>query len=134
MEVHEQIYPESADVPKLAYEFTGEYPCEAHENPEIIRALSREVETWIASWQEASLAMLPIGGRYIIRDGRGINGLPRSHVLDVSQAEEVMKCCEYTGSEQQKWAVENKLAVEVDSWYVPFVTASPELLVQFGNQ
>jgi ribosomal peptide maturation radical SAM protein 1 len=134
MEVHEQIYPDSADVSKLAYEFTGEYPCEAHEHPEIIRALSREVEKWIASWQNASLTMIPVGGRYIIRDNRGIEDLPINHILDGSRAEEVMKCREYTGSEQQKWAVENKLAVEVDSWYVPLVTASPELLVQFGNQ
>ena len=53
------------------------------------------------------------------------------YILDAAQAREVMKTCVYRESEFQTWAIEKRLGVVIDSWYVPLVTASPELLLEF---
>lgn len=129
--VYSMIYPEWADITNLAYYFVGEYPSEAFEFPEIIQKISHEVEIWQTTWQKTTLVLIPFADYYIIYDTRGINGKDTQHILEYAEAKEVMRYCAYTGSERQTWAVEEKLAVLVDSWYVPLVTASPKLLVEF---
>ena len=57
----------------------------------------------------------------------------KTHFLDYQQAKETMAYCEYQGGETQKWAVKQKLGVVLDAWYVPLVTASPELLLEFES-
>ncbi|UCH92960.1 MAG: RiPP maturation radical SAM C-methyltransferase, partial [Candidatus Aminicenantes bacterium] len=111
MEIYKQIYPQWADIDKLAYEFTGDYPCEAHENPGLIRELQREITAWKTSWQTSNLIMTPSADYYIIHDTRRMNGKPGNHILDDSQAKAVMIYCEYNGSPYQKWAVEEKLGM-----------------------
>ncbi len=134
LKIYKHIYPQWADTDKLAYEYTGDYPCGAHENPGIIRALVKEIALWKQEWKKTRLEMVPFAGRYLVNDDRGIHGMEKSHILDFPKAEGVMKYCPYTGSGDQDWGVEKKLGVVVDSWYVPLVTASPELLLQFGNE
>ncbi len=68
---------------------------------------------------------------YAIRDGRNICEKVKSHALKYTGAREVMRYGPYKDSKYQKWAVEKKLGVIIDSYYVPLVTASPELLMQF---
>jgi ribosomal peptide maturation radical SAM protein 1 len=130
MEIYKQIYPDWAEIDKLSYEFTGDYPCQAHENPEIIQEIVSEISLWKDSWKKSILAMISFTDHYIIKDSR-INGENRTHIIDYAKAKEIMRYCIYNESQYQKWAVEQKLGVVVDGWYVPLVTASPELLIQF---
>jgi ribosomal peptide maturation radical SAM protein 1 len=128
--VYNMIYPEWADVNKLAGWFAGDYPCEAHEHPQLIEKIVEEVDLWKTVWKTTYLVMVPFNDCYLIldnRDGRG----KKQHVLDYRKAKEVMTLCPYNESEYRQWAVEEKLGARVDSWYVPLVTASPELLLQF---
>jgi ribosomal peptide maturation radical SAM protein 1 len=131
--VYNMVSPDWADVDKLANLFTGEYPCESHENPELIEEIANEVETWKQSWRKVNLNMIHFADYYCILDSRKIDGEDKTHTLDYSQAKEVMKHCTYEESQYQKWAVEQKLGVVVDSMYVPLVTAKPELLLEFGS-
>lgn len=131
LEIYKQIYPEGTEIDKLAYEFTADYPCESHEHPELIREIADQVETWKKSWKTSTLKMIPFSNYFIVYDSRGINGKNKNHILDSARAKEIMVYCIYNGSENQKWAVKEKLGVVVDSWYVPLVTASPELLLEF---
>ncbi|MCK4766457.1 MAG: RiPP maturation radical SAM C-methyltransferase, partial [Candidatus Aminicenantes bacterium] len=131
--VYKMIYPEWADIDKLAFEFVGEYPCEAYEHPELIQNIADELEYWRQTWKNSNLIMIPFSDYFIIHDSRNIPGTNQSHILDVSQAKEIMTYGIYEESENQKWAVEEKLAVVVDSRYVPLVTASPELLLKFES-
>jgi ribosomal peptide maturation radical SAM protein 1 len=128
--VYDMIYPEWADVDKLAYWFVGDYPCEAHENPQLIKKITEEIVLWKKVWQATYLVMVPFQENYLILDNRDNNG-KKQHVLDYQEAQEIMTTCKYHESEYQQWAVEEKLGVLVDSWYVPLVTTSPELLLQF---
>lgn len=124
------VYPEWADVDKLAYRFAGDYPCESHEHPELIREIAGEINTWKNSWRNAKLIMIPCAGSFIIydnRDGRTV----KNHLVDAPRAREIMTPAVYSDSANRKWAVEEKLGVVVDSRYVPLVTTSPGLLLEF---
>lgn len=131
VEIYKQIYPEQAKIDKLAYEFIGDYPSEAHENPELIRELQEEVTAWQTSWKKSNLAMTPFADYYVIHDTRAKNGKPKKHILDEPQAREIMRYGPCNGSESQTWAAAEKLAVVVDSRYVPLVTAPLDLLLKF---
>jgi ribosomal peptide maturation radical SAM protein 1 len=129
--VYKMIYPEWADINKLASFFVGEYPCAAYEHPELIQQLADELVYWRKAWKTSKLAIIPFADYYIVYDSRNIPGTSKQHILEASQAQEIMTYCVYKESETQKWAVEHKLGVILDSWYVPLVTAKPELLLEF---
>lgn len=131
--VYHTVYPDWANVSKLAYRFIGDYPCEAHEHLDLIREIAKEIVSWKKEWRKANLTMTPFCGYYIISDSR-YDKKNKHHTLDISQAKEVMTPCVYDGSEFRKWALDQKLGVVIDSWYVPLVTASPELLLEFEEE
>jgi ribosomal peptide maturation radical SAM protein 1 len=132
---YRMVYPEWAKVDKLACCFVGDYPCEAHENPDIIQEIANEVAFWKKTWGNYSLVMKYFMGAYVIYDNRDFLAKTKMHSLDYQQAKAIMTSHIYqeSGSGIVKWAVEEKLGVVIDSWYVPLVTASPELLLEFAE-
>lgn len=132
LEVYRKIYPDWADIDRLGCYFTGDYPCEALDNPGLIQELADEVELWKKTFMEAKLVMIPSADYYIVYDGR-LPGKEKSHILIAPQAKETMAYGKYNESEYQEWSLEQKLGVVVDSWYVPLVTASPDLLLEFES-
>lgn len=128
---YRMIYPDWAEVDKLASCFVGDYPCEAYENPELIQEIAKEVVHWKKVWRNTILIMRNFMDSYVIYDNRDINEKEKTHVLDYRQAKEIMTSRAYKESESLKWALEERLGVVVDSWYVPLVTAPPELLLAF---
>lgn len=129
--VYKMVYPDWADVNKLVYRFIGDYTCEAHEHPEVIREISKEIELWSKSWKKSKLAMFALADYYTVYDSRNLKEKNKNHVMDAAQAKEILTYSVYNESEYQKWAVREKLGVVIDSWYVPLVTASPGLLLEF---
>lgn len=125
-----EIFPENADQEKLAFRYTGDYPCGSHDRPDIIQRLEEEIRTWKDSWRAVSLVMVLFWDQYVIHDTRFASQSHKTYSMDCDQAKEVMRHCRYTGSRQQEWALEHKLAVIADAHYVPLVTASPELLLE----
>ena len=128
------IYPDRADIEKLAYYYHADYPSEAREHPELILKIANEITRWRRVWENAILKMLPFAGSYIIYDRRNNGAPPKKHFVHRSRAQEVMAYRKYNESEPQQWALERQLGIVVDSWYVPLVTASPELLLQFDTE
>jgi ribosomal peptide maturation radical SAM protein 1 len=131
--VYAAIYPAGADRGKLANYYAGDYPCQAHEHPDVIRAMAGEIDAWKQAWKTARLTMLAFAGHYAVIDARKLDEPNRQHLLDVDRAQEVMTCRPYTESEHQVWAVDNALGVVIDARYVPLVTASPDLLLEFES-
>jgi ribosomal peptide maturation radical SAM protein 1 len=130
--VFDNVYPGWAGLEKLAVYYTGDYPCESHDNPEIIQEIDNQVVIWKKTWKQATLSMGHFMDAFAIHDGRDIHEKAKTHVLDYQQAKEIMNCRIYDGSENLRWAVAEKLGVVVDSWYVPLVAASSELLLEFS--
>jgi len=131
---YQAVYPDWADIDKLAYRFIGDYPCEALEHPELINEIAREVKNWKKSWKKTRLIMIPFENHFIVYDSRS-PGKNQNYIFDESKAREIMADNIYNESENQRWAVDEKLAVVVDSKYIPLVTAPPALLLEYekGN-
>ena len=83
--VYRSIYPEWADIDKLAFDFIGDYPSGAHDRPELIRAVVDELAAWRKAWKDARLEMVAVGDRCIVHDGRE-PGNDKSHIMDISRA------------------------------------------------
>ncbi|MCU0286739.1 MAG: RiPP maturation radical SAM C-methyltransferase [Acidobacteria bacterium] len=126
------VYPDWADVDKLAYRFIGDFPCESLENMDLIKELAGEVKTWKESWKKAGLVLIPLPNSYMVYDNRDAEN-PKNFLLDEIQAREIMSVDIYKEADNQKWAVAEKLGVVVDSRYVPLVTTSTELLLEFES-
>lgn len=133
-DVFNMIYPEDAIIDKLAAYYTGDYPSGAFEAPELIREMAEFVDIWRKRWKKSKLVMKKVLNTYIIYDNRGLFDEERTIVLDEERAVNTMNCVLYTGSEDQQWALEQKLAVVLDNWYIPVVTAAPDLLLAFEKK
>jgi hypothetical protein len=127
----DEIFPGWADREKLATYYNGEFPSQSYNNPEIIREIGSQVELWKKTWKNTTLAMGPFMDAFAIYDNRDIHQEPKTHILDYQQAKEIMTSGIYNESQNLNWAVSEKLGVILDSRYVPLVTASPGILLNF---
>ncbi|MCP4217761.1 MAG: RiPP maturation radical SAM protein 1 [bacterium] len=146
--VFRDILPEHADLEKIAYYYTAQFPSMSRDNPEVVDALWRAWKEWESAW--ASYAALPVDallptlhvtrkddGRYILEDSRGVPGLPATRELSHRQARTVLVACPVSDAdcnENVQWAVREKLGVVLDSWFVPLATADPELILEFEGE
>lgn len=128
-----QVFPPEAQIEKLAYWFQAKYPSEVCEDSQIIRAIQAEVEHWKRAWRTSRLALLPYADGYVILDTRHLEEQEKTYFLTQAQAQHIMTCREYEPSAELDRALEQHLGVVVDDWYVPLVTAKPELLIQFES-
>ncbi|MCP4146241.1 MAG: RiPP maturation radical SAM protein 1 [bacterium] len=133
-EVYKMIYPHWAEIDKSAYCFTADYPGESQKNPALIKKLADECRRWQMEWKQAALVLVPDRENYIVYDKRDIREKGKEYRLNKQEAGEMMKTGDYNGTETMTWALEKKLAVKVESRYIPLVTATPELLSEFEEQ
>jgi ribosomal peptide maturation radical SAM protein 1 len=126
--------PRGVDVKRLAYHFTAEYPCGAHDHMDVIYRLWQEVAGWQAAWTKKDgppnqdLKLSPQRGSYVLADTRDLWRKKRKYSLDEPDASTLMTAGPYSGSSLEAWAVEEKLAVIADGWFVPLAVAEPEVL------
>jgi hypothetical protein len=133
-EVYRMIYPDWAKIENLAYYYTGDYPSEARDNPELIRQIAAEVAVWKKTWKQAKLMMKPFMGNFLIYDKREQTAPEKTHVLEYERARDIMTSRMYDDSDSLQWAVAEKLGVVLDCWYVPLVTATPEVLLEMTTE
>jgi ribosomal peptide maturation radical SAM protein 1 len=132
------VLPREVDATQVAYHFDGDYASASLEDPGLMRALTREVDDWLASWQEDGLrAVLEVvqleDDRYELRDTRGLAGTEKVLPLSPEKAAQVLipRRADRMPENVFRWAVDRKLAVELDGYYVPLPTASPSILLAF---
>jgi hypothetical protein len=132
------IFPPRADLEKLAFHFVAEYECGSHRRLDVIEALARELAAWQDRWKTdgvspAVLHVAPAGERYLLFDSRGLPDTQPMQVLNHEQALVALTARPYVETPEIAWALENKIGVVVDGWYVPLATADPELLQTFED-
>jgi ribosomal peptide maturation radical SAM protein 1 len=130
------VLPPHADVEKLAYHFVGDYECAAYQNPDVMRQIGEEVADWQNCWLSGpdSIPILQVthsGNIFLLADTRGLPGTQPLQILDRAQAAIALTARPYTPTLEIAWALEHKLGVLVDGWYVPLATAKPDLLFEF---
>lgn len=132
--VFKLIYPNDADLEKLACYYIAEFPSEAYEHPEIIEQLYTEVNLWKKRWEHSKLMMKAMMGAYLIHDTREVQKIEETYVVDYQRAKEIMNSRVYDASENLQWALEHKLGVVLDGWYVPLITAPPNVFAAFQDE
>jgi hypothetical protein len=63
-------------------------------------------------------------------DTRDLLRKKRAYSLDEQEASTLMTSRPYSGSRLEAWAVQEKLAVITDSWFVPLAVAEPQVLLE----
>lgn len=126
-EVYRNVYPESADIDNLAYRFIGDYPSAAHENPGVIQKVAEEITQWKQNWKDCKLTLMPFMGEFMIYDKRDPEQEGKTHVINREQAKKIIQSQKQTDSKDLDWAIENKLAVALDNYYIPLITTSNEI-------
>jgi ribosomal peptide maturation radical SAM protein 1 len=140
-----QLLPDRVDLDQIAYCFVADYDCDSHHQPELMLTIQGELKTWQAAWQ-ATIKLSPIiemhtppllrvtletDGRFLLRDTRGLPGAEERAWLTRQQASIALAARPFAPAAEIEWALERKLGVVLDGWYVPLATADPELLQEF---
>ncbi|MDC0681388.1 RiPP maturation radical SAM C-methyltransferase [Sorangium atrum] len=138
------VLPDGADAGRLAYQFEGDFDSIISQDPELCAAIRAEIRGWNADWIERAprLPELSIQGfgpdMYLLTDTRGLPGAPEVQLLPVRQAAAVLVGRPLDGrgelAEEQRWAVANRYAVELDGWHVPLATAPGDVLARFERE
>lgn len=140
-----QFLPADVEPGQVAFHFVADYDCDSHRAPELLRAIEGELETWQTAW-EATIKFSPglkmrtppllrvtreADGRYLLRDTRGLSDTAEETWLSHWQAAVALVARPFEPSADIEWALERKLGVILDGWYVPLATTEPELLQEF---
>ncbi len=134
LRAYQMVFPSHARIDQLAYHFMGDYEADSLRYPELIQSLGRELNLWRSRWGGPTPPMLGVvtsGERYLLFDTRGIPGLLQLQVLTHQQALTVLTARPYQETPEILWAIDKKLGVKVDGWYVPLATAIPPLMMEF---
>lgn len=129
--VFADIFPKTAAIEKLAIYYAGEYSSGSEQSASLVGEIAHQVEYWKQNWKKENLALMNVLGTYAIIDTRSIHKTEKKHFLTEEKACQIMipkpyKSC--NDSPDIKWAIDEKLAVIMDSWYIPLITASPTLI------
>ncbi|HZT61290.1 MAG TPA: RiPP maturation radical SAM C-methyltransferase [Pyrinomonadaceae bacterium] len=137
MESYASVLPPHADVSKVAYHFVGDYESASREAGELIDRLAEEVNRWMKLWrteEEAlpALAVTPFGDEaFLLMDTRGLDGAEEIQFLSREQAAVALAGASLGEREEIEWALDARLVVELDSFFVPLATADPSLIREF---
>jgi ribosomal peptide maturation radical SAM protein 1 len=141
-----ETLPPQADLERLAYYFSARYPSQSRENPSVIQALWQQYREWRRAWSLYETFPLDIllpclhltrktSHLYVLEDSRGLPARPGRLEVDRHRAGLLLvaRPLEAAAAEDVQWAVDAGLAVVMESWLVPLVTADPDLLQEFEN-
>jgi ribosomal peptide maturation radical SAM protein 1 len=127
--------PKTADVNRVAYHFMANYGCGSHDQIDVIHNLWREVGRWHAAWKRTGgepledLRIAQDQGLYVLVDTRRVSGTKKTHVLEETEASTLVTSRPYSGSKLETWALQEKVAIVMDGWFVPLPVADPKILL-----
>ncbi len=141
MKSYASVLPPGADIDKLAYHFMGDYASGSRENPELMKRLEAEVDQWMSLWnmQEEALPALAVTSlsedTFLLMDTRGLEQTEEIQFLDREQASVILAGRRLNEeNDVVEWALDAKLIVELDQFFVPLATAEPALLREFESE
>ncbi|MFK7928564.1 MAG: RiPP maturation radical SAM C-methyltransferase [Myxococcota bacterium] len=129
LEAYRAVFPESADLHKLAYHFTGTWESSSKDDSAIRNQLWVRAENWHHAWSEdpPQCTVTPRGANHwVLFDSRG--DAPITRILTDVQARAALVGGPWSRVPAAAWAVKHDLAVEMDGWCVPLAMASRDVL------
>lgn len=140
--VYREILPPGADLDNLAFFYTGDFPSQCRQNPQLADQLWEEFQAWTKQWQtyraipvESFLPALHITRKseeqFLLEDTRGLPGRPRRRELSREEAQLLLVSRPMDESSHIRRALDNGLGIAAGARFIPLATAPPELLLQF---
>ena len=133
-----EVFPEGAEVAKLAYHFWADYASGSHDHIDVIRALREDVDIWRQSWRNGAdrpeLRIAIHQGQHALIDTRGLPGTEEIRLLDRAEAAFLTAAHPFSGSDDERSALEAKLAVVTGGWFVPLPVAEPALMLELERE
>lgn len=139
MAAYYHCLPRTADVERIACHFIGDYNCGSHQRLDVICRLWRQLKSWRAAWEPGGaeppedLRILQRQGSCLVVDTRRVTGRKRTLVVEPDEALGLLTSRPYSGDGREARAVNQKLAVIVDGWFVPLAVPDPELLMEMAS-
>jgi ribosomal peptide maturation radical SAM protein 1 len=133
---YSDFLPPNTAVEKVAYHFTGTFPCAAAEAPDLMRAINNAVNEWQASWtgrQPPELRIRKYAGVFCLLDTRGLPGCPPVEYLDPRKAKRLVMSELYDDSPEQKALIQRKLALHLDDYFVPLAVADQSIFTRLNQ-
>lgn len=141
-ELYKDVLPAHAHLEKIAYFFAADFNAESYEHPDVLALMRKEFDTWVNAWKpgEADPATFEppklhlvekTRGQFVLHDTRGLPGRPERMAVDREKAGVLLVPRPCNDSPQLQWAIDAKLAVLRDSWFIPLATAEPDTLLEF---
>jgi ribosomal peptide maturation radical SAM protein 1 len=125
------LFPEGADLDRLACHYVGTYDCAAYDHPGRVRALLDGMDAWREAWAHGPpvLRVFRRGAGWFLEDTRPAS--PRPGVRRLAGEAEARRLLS-DGPEADGDAVADALVLPVDGQAVGLATAAPGLLDALG--
>jgi hypothetical protein len=138
IESYRLVYPDHADLDCLAYYFEGDYSSAHRDHPNLGPRLERALSEWQDAWRQSesafpALTISPVDqDTYLLMDTRELEGMGTFAFLTREQARAALAGGPVSRQSLHGWAVDRKLAVEMDGWSVPLAVADAATLRHVG--
>jgi len=135
-EVYDEVFPNTANLTKLAYHFRADYPSGSLQDSDSIAAVSQEIASWIASWKADEIPQLLVSrlgkDEYIMFDSRGISDTNMFEFIDEEQAAVALFGVRAAvNSDAIRWGLQSKVCLPLEGQLVPLAVGSTELMREF---
>ncbi len=132
---YETFLPSSADVRKVAYQFTADFASESLASVDLENRLLAAIAHWRKPWIEGSPPVLELteldADTFMLLDTRQLSDVQKISFLDRTQAAIALTGFAHSHSSDLELALERGWVIELDGWQVPLATAEPDLLTAF---
>jgi ribosomal peptide maturation radical SAM protein 1 len=132
---YSDFLPAGFDAGSIAYYFTADYSSEWRDRDGATATLPRlfhEIGTWRAMWegsQPPELSLARIAPRHFrLRDTRRLADGPVEQIVEAADVSRLLKPRRLDVAPDTRQALEQRLAVALDGYYVPLVTADVDVL------
>jgi ribosomal peptide maturation radical SAM protein 1 len=137
MEAYSSVLPLQADSAKIAYHFVADYESESRDDKQIIPAIFEAIQTWRKRWEDGAPPMLELSAvsddQFLLIDTRQLPGNDEFSFISREQASLILMGTRSPHDSNFQWAIDRKLIVPLDAYYVPVVTARPEVMKEFDS-
>ncbi|MDC1162429.1 RiPP maturation radical SAM C-methyltransferase [Tenacibaculum sp.] len=132
--VYDMVYSSNVKIAQLANYFVGSFESFAYRNPNYMNDVFHKIENWKKKYNKVSLEIRKIDNDiFLIIDNRKKQDMATiSYMVSKEKATILMSLARFI-SDDQKWAVERELMVEMDGWYVPIITCEADLLMELDK-
>jgi hypothetical protein len=133
---YDDLFPEGADLDRIACHYVGDYGCASFEDPGRVRSLLAAVDDWQAAWQVVppDLKVVRVGAVWALGDTREATGSPGLRRLSGrDEARRLLADGPLDGSAGEADLLAGGLALALDGQFVPLACAAPDVLEALAN-